>query len=372
MPDIKCAVCGKPAKVRTGQVTCGMECGQAYNAQRRAVKETPSAEDTLESKLALVMKRQRKPLSVVELADKLDCGPSRIQDALGSMVESGFNVRVAGEGKVELTADVEHNAGPNPVHDIRMFQNGFRKFGVTGDNHLCNKHERLDVLNAAYDMYEAEGITTVYNTGNWIDGEARFNKLELKVFGMDAQIDYWIDNYPQRKGVTTYYVAGDDHEGWYQQRECIEIGRYAMLRAQQAGRNDLVYLGYVESDIELKAKHGSAVLRVMHPGGGSAYATSYTEQKIVESYQGGEKPDILLLGHYHKFNHGYPREVWTVQTGTTCDQTIFMRKKKLQAHVGFGIVEFNQSERGDINRFKNEFFAFYDKGFYLNGRKFAA
>jgi len=24
------------------------------------------------------------------------------------------------------------------------------------------------------------------------------------------------------------------------------------------------------------------------------------------SYQGGEKPNVLLIGHYHKFEYGYP------------------------------------------------------------------
>ena len=108
----------------------------------------------------------------------------------------------------------------------------------------------------------------------------------------------------------------------------------------------------------------------MHPGGGSAYAISYTAQKIVESLQGGEKPHFMLLGHYHKFNQGYPREVHTVQGGTTQDQTPFMRKQKIQAHVGFCIIRFHQAETGEINRFNVEWVPFYDKGFYEKGDKY--
>ena len=125
-------------------------------------------------------------------------------------------------------------------------------FGFTTDNHLCNRHSRLDVLNHAYDHFEREGISLVYNAGNWIDGEARFNKTELLTApGMDHQLDYLIDNWPVREGIETHYIAGDDHEGWYQQREGIEVGRYLQSRAREAGRDDLTYLGYGEADVEL-------------------------------------------------------------------------------------------------------------------------
>jgi hypothetical protein len=250
------------------------------------------------------------------------------------------------------------------VHDLSDYTGKWVKFGVCGDKHLGNMQSRLDVMKLLYDLYEEEGIDTVYDTGNWIDGECRFNKGELLVHGLDAQIDYWIENHPHRKGITTKYVAGDDHEGWFQQRECLEIGKYAMLKARDAGREDLVYLGYAEALVELKASHGSRMMMVNHPGGGSAYAISYKAQKYVESLQGGEKPAVILQGHYHKFNFGYPREVFVVDTGTCCDQTLFMRKKQLQAHVGGCIIELMQAPDGRIVRFRVEFLPFYDRGFY--------
>ena len=154
-----------------------------------------------------------------------------------------------------------------------------------------------------------------------------------------------------------------------QQRECIDIGLHAMLKAQHAGRHDLQYLGYAEALIELKAKFGSRFMGVNHPGGGAAYAISYKGQKYVESLQGGEKPAIVLQGHYHKFNVGYPREVWVVDTGTCCDQTLFMRKKQLQAHVGGSIIHLLQAPDGRIVRFKVEFLPFYDRGFYEDQKR---
>jgi hypothetical protein len=297
---------------------------------------------------------------VVDLADAMDCSPKKVQELLGAMAaKGGMLFEVDGRWGLKEGVHIE------PGHTVLTTQPGSRRFGVTGDNHLCNKHSRLDVLNAAYDHFEREGITEVFNTGNWIDGEAKFNRTELIVRpGMDAQIDYLIDKWPVRKGITTRYIAGSDHEGWFQEREGIEIGRYLELKAVEAGRDDLKYLGYAECDVILKQKAGSACMRVVHPGGGSAYAISYTDQKRVESYQGGEKPQVELVGHYHKFNYGYPREVHTVQCGCTTDQSLFMRKKRLQAHVGFVVVNLDQGANGVITRFTVEWFPYFDRGFY--------
>ncbi len=108
----------------------------------------------------------------------------------------------------------------------------------------------------------------------------------------------------------------------------------------------------------------------MHPGGGAAYALSYSAQKIVESFQGGEKPSVLLYGHYHKFDWNYYREVHNIGTGCTVDQSIFMRKQKIQAHVGGLLVRLHQAPDGAINRVKVEWIPFYDRGYYSKPRSF--
>jgi len=267
---------------------------------------------------------------------------------------------------IQGTMVIYSNLIPKSVHKINLdsMAAGTYKIGATGDNHLCSRYERMDVLNALYDVFEKEGITQVFNTGNWIDGEARFNKHDLLVHGMDNQIDYFVKNYPQREGITTSYITGDDHEGWYTQREGVDIGKYAEYKAIAAGRNDLKYLGHMEADVEIKAPNGKTTIRVLHPGGGSSYAISYTSQKIVESYTEAEVPDILFNGHYHKSSYNFIRGVHVVQTGCTEDQTPFMRKKRLAAHIGGWIIEFTVDTNGKVIRFKQEWISFQDKGYY--------
>ena len=353
----------------------GIERTCLHGYLRKSVESRiPSPEsapaDPLEARIRAALKSAKsKGLTFEGLCDAVNSPPSGVRHAIASLRKSGYNVALDGD-----TVKLENHFAPSHKqvalsHDLSEYEGEWIRFGVVGDKHLGNMHCRLDVLKLLYDLFESEGITTVYDTGNWIDGEARFNKGELLVHGLDAQLDYWIENHPQRKGITTHYVAGDDHEGWYQQRECLEIGKYAMLKAQAAGRQDLKYLGYAEALVELKAARGSRMMMVNHPGGGAAYAISYKGQKYVESLQGGEKPSIVLQGHYHKFNVGYPREVWVVDTGTCCDQTLFMRKKQLQAHVGGSIIELMQAPDGRIVRFRSEFLPFFDRGFYETQRR---
>jgi len=330
-------------------------------SQGAAVIE-PKTPEQLEDAIRTALRRDHMTAS--DLAATLGIGVAALRRTIADMQRRGALI-------IELPGGAYEIATGAILETQRHAMRGDAKaewthhFGVTSDNHLCNRQSRLDVLNAAYDHFERQGITTVFNCGNWIDGEARFNKNELLTApGMDNQLDYLIDKWPVKKGITTHYIAGDDHEGWYQQREGVEIGKYLQMRAEHQGRHDLKYLGYGEADIALQCGSGEAVQRVLHPGGGSAYATSYTAQKIVESYQGGEKPQVLLIGHYHKAEYGYPREVHCLQPGCTEDQSLFMRKKKIAAHVGFWEFKIRQNAQGIITRFAAEWHPFFDRGFY--------
>jgi len=313
---------------------------------------------------------KKRPGSLDDLAERLDMPNRKVQRALAELAATGYMIEPR-DGIYSL------NDGPaNPAFmvesDLPTYTSrpdGTYLFGACGDNHLGSKYARLDVLNALYDRYAEEGVDRVFNTGNWIDGEARFNKHDLLVHGMDAQLRYLADNYPVRKGIDTYAVAGDDHEGWYAQSFGVDIGRRAEHTMRDAGRRDWHNLGYMESHIRLvHAQSGkSSILAVVHPGGGSAYALSYSIQKIIESLEGGEKPAVGLYGHYHKLWAGNIRNVWCLQTGTTEDQTPFMRKKRLEAHVGGCLVKLRQDPKsGAITEFTPTIMRFFNRGFYNN------
>lgn len=305
--------------------------------------------------------------SIEELSNKTGLLPAEIREKIKELENEKYNINYI-DNKIELAKSIE--IGNKQKLNIDYWKGDRLKIGFCSDNQLCSKFERLDVLNLIYDIFADEGIELVYHGGNLIDGECRFNKYEIHTSGMTPQVEYCINNYPERKGIITKFITADDHEGWYVQRERINIGEYIQLKAEQLGRNDLEYIGHVEADIPFEGIKGESWMRIMHPGGGTAYALSYTPQKIVESFQGGDKPKILLLGHYHKLDYCFPREVHCIQIGCTCDQTIWMRKKHIQAHVGGGILEIILAPDGTINRVRVEFITFFNKSFYKGNNKY--
>jgi predicted phosphodiesterase len=106
-------------------------------------------------------------------------------------------------------------------------------------------------------------------------------------------------------------------------------------------------------------------MKLMHGGGGSSYAVSYRPQKIVESLQGGEKPNILLLGHYHKQFYAPVRNVHVLLPGCTTDQSVFLRKQSIEAHVGGVLVRIRQDKQdGHVTDFVPHFRSYFDRGYY--------
>jgi len=304
----------------------------------------------------------RKPKTINNLTDLLSISTIQVNEMLDALIQSGYSIVKKGNS-VQISSGIKsgeyHKINPRNLWGREL------KFGVLSDSHLASKYERLDVLESAYNVFVKENIKVVYHAGNLVDGEARFNKYELYAHGITDQTLYALDHYPQRSGIETHFITADDHEGWWQQREGIDFGRYLTLEANERGRKDLVHLGYQEVDIELEGKNGSAIMRLLHPGGGSAYAISYAVQKIIESFQGGEKPQIVVCGHYHKFGYFCPREVHCLLTGCTEDQSRFMRKNKIQANVGFSIVTLIQADNGTITSFKVDWHPFFDRKYYI-------
>jgi predicted phosphodiesterase len=285
-------------------------------------------------------------------------------DAIDALRHTGANVLQAADRWSIQREPLPVDTSFRSVSDAQ----GRHRFGVISDTHYGSKYAREDVCDALYDWFAAENVSVVYHAGNWIDGEARFNKYDLirEAHGMQAQLDYFVERYPRRAGIETRYVTGDDHEGWYAQREGVDIGKMLEDTAKRTGRTDLVHLGYMEAFITLehtKTKKHSRLL-VMHPGGGSAYATSYAPQKIVEAFQPGEKPGIVILGHYHKLEYLNIRGVHSIQAGCTKDLDPFGRKKRLQYHIGGWVVDAWQDEGGAVTRVRPDLMQFFDRGYY--------
>jgi len=333
---------------------------------RLAAKGEEVRKEATSTDLYQILSKATKPINIITIFSDLGIDLTEFEKLVHELRGKGFNINWV-DNLVEIVRKVEgyqHITIP-----IESLSNGdWYTFGIISDPHYGSKYHREDVMQTAYDVFKREKVTEVYMPGNFLDGHSqRFNHFDLLpgLDGFTSQVEYLIEHLPRVKGITTHFITSECHEGWWIRDFGVNIGEYIQLKAEDSGRTDLDWIGHMEVDIELKSKSGaSSIMRIVHPGGGSSYAVSYSTQKLVESYQGGEKPAILIVGHFHKALYQYERNVHIIQAGCIQDQTPWMRKKRIAAHVGFWIVKFHQSKTGEINRFQCEFFPFFDRGFY--------
>jgi hypothetical protein len=103
----------------------------------------------------------------------------------------------------------------------------------------------------------------------------------------------------------------------------------------------------------------NCTLELRHPWDGTAYAISYKIQKMIESMEADSKPKILAVGHYHKQEYIFYRNVHALQTACFQGQTPFLRGKGVSIWMGGWIVTAHVDKYGSILRFIPEFVPFY-------------
>lgn len=312
---------------------------------------TTGADSAVTDINAVVLKALNKnTVSREELAEKLNITP-RILSAVIEDIEEQGHVLEEIDGVVRVSKRVALR-GENR-HDETWSGEEIIRFGVVADTHLCNKYQQLTHLNAVYDIFAQEGISTVYHVGDIVDGYYRNRPghvYELFRIGADEQADYVTEVYPRREGITTKFITGNhDHT------HIINGGTNIGVKIANS-RDDMVYLGMSNAKVNITP---NCILEINHPEDGSQYALSYSLQKTIDAMMGGEKPNIFLNGHHHKLFYMIYRNIHAYECGTFEEQTPFMRGKKLAAHVGGLIIEAHVDEEGTVIRCKNEFIPFY-------------
>lgn len=237
-------------------------------------------------------------------------------------------------------------------HDSKWDGTTVIRFGVMGDTQFGSKYAQLSYLHEYYDLCAREGIKDVYHTGDITDGlKMRVgHEYELYEISADEMRDDVVNNYPMRDGITTHFITGNHDASIYK-----HVG-YDIGQAIANARPDLNYLGRDCATINLTP---NCTLELRHPWDGTAYALSYKMQKMIEAMEGDTKPNILAVGHYHKAEYLFYRNVHAIQSGCFQGQTPFTRGKGISVHIGGWIVTVRVDENGTIQGFAPEFIPFY-------------
>ncbi len=226
------------------------------------------------------------------------------------------------------------------------------RFAIMGDTQFGSKYAQITYLHQFYDLCAREGIKDVYHTGDITDGlkMRSGHEYELHEHSADGQLDDVVRNYPKRDGITTHFITGNHDASLYK-----HVG-YDIGRAIAKDRPDMKYLGRDCAVVHLTP---NCTLELRHPWDGTAYAISYKIQKMIEAMEADSKPNILAVGHYHKAEYIFYRNVHALQTGCFQGQTPFTRGKGISVHMGGWIVTIRVDENGYIQGFAPEFIPFY-------------
>jgi hypothetical protein len=236
------------------------------------------------------------------------------------------------------------------------------RFGLIGDTQIGSLYQRVDALTAFYGRCAAEGIKQVLHTGDVIDGWHVYRGQEFELHpnarSWPEQRDMFADFAPHIEGMETIFITGN-HDASYKKMIGMIVGDEL-----QRVRPDWKYIGSDVGTVVLKTAKGEGFsVMLVHPGDrGNAYALSYRLQKFIEAIPGGEKPDLLALGHYHKslYMPNY-RNVTGLLAGCFQSQTPFMAAQAAPAHVGGWIVTVTMGERKKLtSRVQVEWIGFFE------------
>lgn len=243
----------------------------------------------------------------------------------------------------ELTNLIKHKSTKVETRAGQPYTVTGKKFsiGVMGDTHIGSKFYDAKLMKEAARVFNERKVDFVIHVGDITEGHYESKRqgsvFELTEIGGDEQVDRAVKELSQIKR-PIYAITGNHEHNTFFKLCGFDVGKQLATRLP-----NFHYLGNMHGTIKLP--HGKKI-EILHPGGGSSYALSYRPQKIVESLEGGSKPDILLIGHFHKALYMYYRNVHALMTGTLQSQTSFMREHGLAAHKGFYILNFEVTKNG--------------------------
>lgn len=298
--------------------------------------------------------------TVEDVADAADCSPRRVREALPLAREAGFRLPDVGEDRIVLERVTPKPTDERHADSLRLFDGDRVRFGVVSDTHLGSAECHLADLHAAYDLLADEGIETVYHPGDLCAGIGvyRHQVRDLAPYAhtFDEQVAFAVREYPKRDGIQTYIISGNhDVEG-----DFGRLGADACLAAANQ-REDMTHCGVYSAWFDLP---NGARIHMLHPMGGASYATSYKLQKMAESYPGGEKPNMLIAGHWHRTGFFWARNIALMHAGTFEGSTnLAIRLGLGEAHVGCWIVEAVIAEDATMTQITPTWVPFY------NGRR---
>lgn len=330
-------------------------CRPSEEDQARAEEEADSVSPLPDSvsRMVAFTRGKRGPIPFHELCDKLDMSPSRTKEIIQEAHARGINIRVEHDhvGIVTPAPDERiRSVGVAPVVGERQH------VAVISDTHLgskyCLREQLKEFVHYAYD----QGVREILHPGDVVDGCYRHGIWEVSHSGLDEQSRDLYETLPQLPGLNYRCITGN-HDFTFTEQSGVNVGKYLSNYFKERGRDDLHFYGDRGAFLKVKG----AVVHMWHPRSGVAYARSYAIQKHIEKYSSGEKPNILLCGHWHVYCHVYERGVHGIACPTfQGGGSAFSKSLGGAPAIGGMILSWDLTEHGTLRSFIHEYRAYFE------------
>lgn len=226
------------------------------------------------------------------------------------------------------------------------------RFVVISDTHIGSVYSPDEWHDIVADYVNNNDIEAVFHCGDLVEG-MKISRIGTQIYEL-SELGYESQRQKAIHSLSKYhvpiYIISGNHDFYYQ-----EFSGANVIKSISDALDNVTYIGHDSADIDVDG----AIIRLFHGGDGSnSYAVSYRLQKLCEAISGGDKPNILLAGHVHKFCYIFERNIHAISVPCMQMQTNFMRGKKLAAHTGFLELEFDVLD-GSIKNLALRFFPFY-------------
>lgn len=246
----------------------------------------------------------KKPISFEDLCDKLGKTPACVRKLIKDAKELKVDIKL-GNNHLQLSPEEQIRT----VQSTRILPtSGTRQYiGVMSDLHLGSRYCLREQIKDCVEHFYSRGIRNILIPGDLIDGCYKHGVFELTHSGITDQTRDLFETLPKKKNLLYHAITGN-HCFTYAENSGVNVGSYIESYFRDNGRNDMFFYGDRGAFIEIQG----AIIHMWHPKGGKAYSKSYRLQRQIEGYSSGQKPHILLAGHWHDFCNVESRGVFGI------------------------------------------------------------
>ncbi len=334
--------------------------GLCKSCHRRTL-ETPLVQthNVADAFKRLVKLTKGGPLEMEDLCDKMDMSPKRVVKLVADARTAGF--------QVELQDGLIGRKPPSEAQgQIRIPLQGAgteRAFAVASDIHVGShfflKDQFQDFVHNAYD----KGIRLVLVPGDILDGCYRHSRWEETHQGFDAQARYAAEVFPRLPGLVYRGITGN-HDQTFETDSGLSVVNSLPEVFRSAGRDDFYLYGARGAYLRLinPGERRGLLVEMWHPLKGGSYALSYSLQKHVEKYGVGQKPDVLLTGHWHQQCYFTTRGVHALSCGTWHGGgSSFGKSLGGAPAIGGWTIRYALTKDGTVRDFSPTWHAYYEQ-----------